>query len=506
MPSKIIDIDTELANDLASFTRDPYKFVLYSFPWNEKGSELENFSGPDTWQAEILCKVRDGLLTPYEAIRIAVASGHGIGKGALASWLILWAMSTCPDTRGVVTANTDSQLRTKTWAELSKWYRLFIAKHWFTLTATALYSTDSEHERTWRIDIIPWSENNTEAFAGLHNLEKRIILIFDECSAIVDLIWEVAEGAMTDEKTEILWFVFGNPTRNTGRFKDCFGRFKHRWITKQVDSRKCKMTNKEEIQKWIDDYGEDSDFVKVRVRGEFPNISDRQFIPTSYCEEARRRVILPQDVSYAPKIIGVDPAWQGGDITTIVMRQGNYCKILAKYPKNDDDFVMAGYIAGFEDREHADAVFVDFGYGTGIVSAGKQLKRNWMLIPFGGKSTKDGYANKRAEMWGDMKDWLKNGGMIPDSPELQDELTSPEYIIIPTGPNAGKILIESKSDMKKRGLPSPNLADGLCLTFSMPVNPNALGMHRTREKEFVDQSGTLEMVNAGQKEEFDVLK
>jgi hypothetical protein len=93
-----------------------------------------------------------------------------------------------------------------------------INRHWFTYTATALYSADPAHEKTWRVDMTAWSENNTEAFAGLHNKGKRLLLIFDEASAIPDLIWEVAEGALTDEQTEIIWACFGNPTRNSGRF------------------------------------------------------------------------------------------------------------------------------------------------------------------------------------------------------------------------------------------------------------------------------------------------
>jgi len=470
MLQTITNPEAELINDLASFTRDPYKFVLYSFPWKEEG-ELKKFDGPDDWQKAILCEIRDKLLSPYDAIRIAIASGHGPGKSALCSWLILWAMATCPDTRGTVTANTESQLRIKTWPEVAKWHRLFIAKHWFTLTATAIYSNDPLHEKTWRIDIIPWSEHNTEAFAGLHNQGKRIILIFDEASAIIDKIWEVSEGALTDENTEIIWIVVGNPTRSKGRFRECFSKYKHRWLTHQIDSRKCKMTNKEELQKWTEDYGEDSDFVRVRVKGEFPNISERQFIPQSYVDGARKRVVTLRDVSYAAKIIAVEPSWTGADEFVISMRQGNYFKVLAKYAKNDDDWKMAGYIANFEDEEESDIVFIDFGYGTGIYSAGKQMKRHWVLIQFGAESAKRAYVNKRAEMWGDMKDWLRDGGMIPDDPELADEIIGPEYQIVPTGKNAGKIILESKKDMKARGVKSPNMADSLALTFAMPVLP-----------------------------------
>ena len=96
------------------------------FPWGEKGSPLEEFEGPDEWQTKLLKEVRDGLKTTNQAVQEAVASGHGIGKSALVAWIILWAMSTMVDTKGVVTANTESQLKTKTWAELAKWHRLLL--------------------------------------------------------------------------------------------------------------------------------------------------------------------------------------------------------------------------------------------------------------------------------------------------------------------------------------------------------------------------------------------
>ncbi len=468
MPSQK-KVELELIRHIGATSDDPLAFVLFSFPWGE--GELADFEGPDEWQKEILIQIRDKIITTTDALRIAIASGNGSGKSALAAWLILWALSTFEDTRGVVTANTETQLRTKTWAELAKWHRLFIAKHWFELTATAIYSKDPGHEKTWRIDQVAWTENRSEAFAGLHNKGKRILVVFDEGSAIVDKIWEVTEGALTDEDTQILWVVLGNPTRNDGKFHSCFSGQRHRWITRQIDTRNCKLTNKEQIKRWIEDYGEDSDFVKVHVRGEFPNVSDRQFIPNSYVEQARGRAVNPMNYSWAAKILAVEPSWEGGDEFVIGLRQGLLFKILAKFAKNDDDFVMAGFIARFEDDEKADAVFVDMGYGTGIISAGKQLKRRWTLIPFGGASNSPGYLNKRAEMWGLMKEWLKNGGSIPDDPVMAAELTGPEYEIKATGVYAGKIVLESKADMKSRGLSSPNRADCLALTFAHPVAP-----------------------------------
>lgn len=460
---KINETERMLIDDMASFSKDPYKFVLYSFQWGV--GELKDRKIED-WQKDILCSLRDGLIDYLEAIRKATASGHGVGKSALVAWIILWGLSTFEDTRIIVTANTETQLKTKTWAELSKWYRMFIARHWFTFTATALYSSDPNHEKTWRADMIPWSENKTEAFAGMHNKGKRIILIFDEASAISDNIWEVSEGALTDQDTEIIWLVFGNPTRNTGRFKECFGKYRHRWDCRQIDSRQVTITDKKQIEKWINDYGENSDFCLVRIKGQFPSASDRQFIGMDLVNAARGKVIEREKYHRHPVIIGVDPAWTGGDETVIFLRQGLYSKRLATYLKNDDDFVIAGYVAKFQDEHNAQAVFIDYGYGTGIVSAGKQMGRNWQLVNFAWASTDPKYLNKRAEMWGLMKDWLREGAGLPDEQQISDDLVAPEYIL---QTKTGKIVLESKEDIKKRKLPSPNNADALALTFAAPV-------------------------------------
>jgi L-rhamnose mutarotase len=454
-----------LIEALAEYTHDPLGFVYFAFEWGE--GELADYDGPDEWQKKVLTDLRDGLITLEEAILIAVSSGHGIGKSAFVSWLILWAISTRENTKGVVTANTESQLKTKTWSELAKWYRLFIGKELFEFTATALFSVDEEHAKTWRIDMIPWSERNSEAFAGLHNKGNRILVVFDEASAIPDTIWEVTEGALTDSNTEIIWCAFGNPTRGSGRFHDCFSKLRHRWNCSKVDSRTTKMTNKDQIQKWLDDYGEDSDFFKVRVRGEFPSASDMQFIATTIVDGAIEihKNLKEEQVSFAPVIIGVDPAWTGADEFVIYMRQGLNSKMLGKWEKNDDDYRMATIIANFEREYKADAVFIDQGYGTGIYSAGKNLGRSWVLVNFNNKSSRQEYENKRAEMWGEMKKWLIEGGGIEDDKVMRDDLVGPEAFIN----RRGRLQLESKEDMKKRGIPSPNRADALALTFAFPV-------------------------------------
>lgn len=458
-----------LAEALAEFEHDPLGYVRFAFPWGQAGTELEQEQGPRTWQIEVLEEV--GRLVKSgkssgEAIQIAVSSGHGIGKSALVSWLIRWAVATHEDTRGVVTANTEGQLRTKTWPEISKWHRLAIDADLFTCTATALYSADPAHEKTWRVDAVTWSENNTEAFAGLHNKGKRLIVVFDEASAISDKVWEVTEGALTDAETEIIWTVFGNPTSATGRFRECFRRNRHRWWTRQVDSRTVEGTNKAQMAKWVEDHGEDSDFVKVRVRGMFPSLSAKQFISEADVDAAFGRHLNESQYNFAPVVIGVDPAWEGDDELVIVKRQGLAFSILRTIKKNDNDVWVANEVARLEDLHRADAVFIDGGYGTGIVSAGRTMGRDWTLVWFSGEPNDPGCVNKRAEMWKETRDWLKAGGAIPKDTALHDELLSPETV-----PRAdGKLLLEPKAAMKARGLPSPNRADALALTFAFPVS------------------------------------
>lgn len=465
------NLEVEIAEEVAKYEHDPLGYVIFAFPWGE--GKLAELTGPRKWQREVLADIGKHLQneeTRHQPLQIAVASGHGVGKSALISMLVNWAMSTATDTRVVVTSNTDTQLRSKTSPEIIKWHNLSITKDWFTTTATSLYSNSKEHEKTWKVDLIPWSEHNSEAFAGTHNEGKRILIVFDEASSISDKIWEVISGALTDKNTEIIFIAFGNPTRNTGRFKDCFGRFKHRWLTKQIDSRDVEGVNTTEIAKWEADYGVDSDYFKVRVRGMFPSSSFKQFISTTDVDAAFGKHLREDQYDWAPKIITVDPAWEGDDELVIGMRQGLLFKILSVIPKNDNDVMIANLVARLEDEHKADAVFVDGGYGTGIVSVGRTLNRRWQLVWFAEKALDEGYLNKRAEMWGLTRKWLKEGGAIPKDNDLYADLTGPETV----ARLDGKIQLESKKDMKARGVKSPNKGDALALSFAYPVQKKSI--------------------------------
>ena len=462
------EAENALLDDICGMIHDPLGFVKYIIPWNE--GELQGCAGPRKWQGEILSEIGVHLQNPatqFQPLQIAVASGKGIGKSALVGFIINWGMSTCEDCKVLLTANTDPQLRTKTWPEVAKWTRLALNSHWWTVEAETITFKDPRHKRTWRTDRLNWSEHNTEAFHGLHNQGKRIIIIFDEASAIHDKIWEVTDGALTDEKTEILWFAFGNPTRINGRFRECFGRLKHRWRTFQIDSRTVEGTNKEQLQREIEDYGgEDQDHVKVWIRGEFPSASSLQFIGSDLVERARKHRAVGYDS--LPKILAVDVARFGDDRTVIGWRQGRKSLILGKYSKLDT-VQVAERVIGFIEEIQPNATVVDGdGLGAGVVDQLKARGYGKRLFEFHGAEKASDFAkyfNKRAECWGMMRDWLAAGAEIPDDPELAADLTSPEYM----HSSKEQIQLERKDDMKHRGLASPDCADMMAMTFGVKI-------------------------------------
>lgn len=469
---------------------DPLLWAEVAWRWGE--GEL---AGKDirVWQAEVLDTIAEHLANPatrYTPLRIAVASGHGIGKSAGMGMLSNWAMSCWRGARIVCTANTENQLRTKTSPEIGTWFKRSISAPLFSVDTMSIKLRDATDD-AWALDFAPWSENNTEAFAGLHAEGRLVMLLMDEASAISDKIFEVAEGALTDENTILIWVVFGNPTRNTGRFRECFRRFRRYWKTWQIDSRTVEGTNKQYLQSLVDMYGEDSDRVKVRVRGIFPSASSRQLIPSPVIDTARGRHLPPSAYDFAPVILTCDPAWTGDDDLVIGMRQGLKADILEVIPKNDNDFEIAGRLARYEDKLNAAAVFIDFGYGTGIKSAGDTMGRHWELVNFGGKAPEPGYQDMRAYMYDKMLDWLEKGGAIPDDQVLCDEMQAIETL--PT--LDGRLKLMSKEDMRKADgdVNSPDRADCIALSFARPVvrRDAAQSGHRGRvaRSKYLDENG-----------------
>jgi hypothetical protein len=489
--------DLILAKDMAKLYDDPLGFVLYAYPWDTDESiqvvELQppwnmiynSRYGPDAWACEVLDEVgqmvrerRFNGRDPVAPLLSAITSGHGIGKSALVAWIVDWIMSTRPYARGTVTAVTAPQLSSKTWAEIAKWTAKCVTRHWFNVTTGrgSMRMEHKQHPEAWFCTAQTCREEDSEAFAGQHAANSTSFYIFDEASGIPDKIFEVSQGGLTDG--EPMMFAFGNPTQNTGWFADVFRKLRHRWRTRAIDSRDVAITNKPYLDQLIADHGLDSDLVKVRVRGMFPAASSKQFISSYDVDAAYGKELKADKYAFAPKILTCDPAWEGDDELVIALRQGLVFRILRTIAKNDNDMHVATLLAQYEDEHKADAVFVDAGYGTGIVSAGRTMKRDWTLVWFSGESTNPGCLNKRAQMWQDMKQWLKDGGAIPKDQQLYDDLIGPWTVPRPDG----KIQLESKQDMKKRSLASPNKADALALSFAFPVQSKDALVTPTRRR------------------------
>lgn len=385
-------------------------------------------------------------------------------NSAESAFIILWFMSTRPHCAGVVTANTQTQLRSKTWRELAVWHKRAINAHWFDWTATRFQAKSDP--KTWGIDAIPWSEHNSEAFAGLH--AQDVLVIYDEASAVADSIWEVTEGAMTTPGA--FWLVYGNPTRNSGRFRRCFGKGRARWSGRQIDARTCKMANREELQSWVDEYGEDSDFVRVRVRGLFPMAASAQLIGLDLAEAAAKR---NHEVHIGtPKILSIDVARFGTNQSVASIRQGIKLWPQIKW-RGLDTMQLAARIVELIEAHRPAATFVDeTGLGAGVVDRLRQLGYSVVGFNGGEKADRDDvYYNKRAEVWGRMREWLRTAD-IPDERELIDDITGPEYYF----DFRQRMQLEKKEDMEKRGLASPDCGDSLAMSFAYKVGPSTMSM------------------------------
>jgi hypothetical protein len=471
-------MNDELLLWLASVRGDPLAFTMGAYPWGAEGTVLANSHGPEAWACDLMNRIRDGLIDINTAIQEAIASGHGIAKSATVAHIILWAFTTAPDTRGVITANTETQLRTKTWAEVGKWFNLcwFTREH-FRLTATSLFSKDPDRERTWHIDMIPWSEKNPAAFAGLHNKGKRLLLIFDEASEIPDIIWETAEGALTDADTEIIWLVFGNPTRNSGRFRECFpgGKFDSQWHHLQIDSRSVRITNKRRLQNWIDAYGLDSDFVRVRVLGEFPRKGLMEFFSAADIDEAMTREITVD--RHDPLHLGVDVARFGMNNSILFPRKNRDARSIERQKFSGlSTTELTDRIFQFHQQYRPDGITIDGGgVGGGVVDQVRHRRLHCYEVQFGGKdiiynttygNTGERYANNRAAMYGNCRAWLRTGA-LPNDPELKRQMLAIRY----TFNNKDEILLERKEDLVDEdgnGISLDDI-DALCITFAYPI-------------------------------------
>jgi len=500
-----ISPEAQLADAIAEFYDDPLGYVMFAFPWDSERSiqlvkldkryhnRFHSEYGPDVWACEFLDNIGEEVRkrgfdgqNAVEPIQFSTASGHGIGKSVLVAWLIKWIADTRPYSKGVVTAGTADQLKTKTWAELGKWHKLSLTSHLYTYNTGrgAMSLARKGHEETWRCDAQTCKEENSESFAGLHAANSTPYYIFDEASAVPDKIFEVREGGTTDG--EPMTFDFGNPTKNSGSFfENTQGKRRHRYITRCIDSRSVQITGKPRIKQWEEDYGEDSDFFKVRVKGEFPSAGSLQFIPTGDVLAAQQREVFVDKT--APLVLGVDVSRRGSDHCVIYPRIGMDARSFPPVRFRPSSIGLptieiAGRVIEVVRRFRAlgrevNGIFVDVsgGYGGGVSDQLRSLGYPTIEVEFGGTViNKETYRYKSDEMWGRMRAAIQTRLAIIDGytalgQRLKEELTQREFGIT----KKGQTHLETKEDLKDRlgEDASPDIADALCLTFAHEVAP-----------------------------------
>lgn len=469
--------DPQIKDDLEAY-------VLFSYPWGKHDTWLESHQGPRTWQRDDLQELTQHIKDNQARIRAgqlpvlwrkATASGRGSGKSAEVAWLVNWMMTTRVGSTTIITANTEPQLKSRTFAEIGKWTNMLLNQHWFDPSVLAVrpapWFAQGVRDQL-KIDTgyyyaqgQLWSEENPDAFAGVHN-PLGIQVLFDETSGIPNQIGTVTAGFFTEPVLDRYWHAFSNPRRNSGMFFDCFHDPTTPWKLRQLDVRTVEGIDPMFAEDLIRKYGIDSDQVRIEVLGQFPKQGDRQFIHNALVRDAQQRPVVRDDG--AALVLGVDIARFGHATSELCFRRGRDARsIPAQHYQNRDNMFLVREIATAIDKYRPDAVCIDAGNGTGVIDRLRELGYRVHEVWFGSAASQPEWANKRTEMWADVRDWL-GGGCIALDPGLFTDLTAPEYG--PFGKAQDATMLETKEHLHDRGFASPDRGDALALTFATRVS------------------------------------
>lgn len=412
---------------------------------------------PEPWQCQALNEI-----AAHD--RVTIRSGHGVGKTTLFAWLVLWFLLTRRDAKVPVTANSQDQLRDTIWPEIAKWWRKLPEplKDQIEVGAERV-TVKADPEGSFATQRTA-SRDRPEALQGFH--AENLLFLVDEASGIADVVFEVGAGALSTPHAKAV--LAGNPTRASGFFFDTHHRLRDIWRPLKVNSEDVARA-RGHIGDMIARYGRDSNAYRVRVLGEFPTADDEAVIPLELVEAAIGRQVMP--LEYMP-VWGLDVARFGDDRTALAKRTANRLLEPLKFWHGQDLMQTVGRLQ----REYTDTVpperpyeiLVDsVGLGAGVVDRGREVGLPVRGVNVGeAAAIKENFQRLRDELWFAGREWFAGRDVsIPQDDALIAELTAPLY----TFSSTGKIVVESKADMKKRGMRSPDLADAFLLTFAAGV-------------------------------------
>ena len=443
---------------------DPVEFVLRALG-----------ASPDAWQAEVL-----SAATLHN--RIALKASKGPGKTTVLAWLAWWFLLTRKHPKVVATSISGDNLKDNLWTELAKWQaRSELLKNAFSWRAERIVAKD--HPETWWASARSWSQGadatqQADTLAGTHG--DHVMFLIDESGGMPDAVLAAAEAGLANadpaKGTEAILVQAGNPTQLSGPLYRACTRERNLWWVKEIsgdpdDPNRAPRVSVQWAREQIEKYGRDNPWVLVNVFGKFPPGQSNTLIGADEANESAQRFIGEAEYRTAPKVVGVDVARFGDDRSVIQCRQGRVA-MQPKVFRNISTMELAGQVAFLINRWSPDAVLVDqTGVGAGVVDRLRELKHVVIGIDSSSKPLRSEpkFLNRRAEMWWETAEWIRSGGCVPNDGELISELTTPTYRF----DSSGRLQLESKADMKRRGVPSPDKADALALTFAMPVASKA---------------------------------
>lgn len=493
---------------------DPVGFALWAYPWGVPGTPLADLQGPRPWQVEELAAYGEHIREqefakenglPLKVYRAGWSSGRGLGKSAVLGIIAHHQISTHFGSSVLVAANTESQLRTTTFPEFARWFGMAVNAHWFAVEGMKIsiqnWLSDIVRQppaqggmnidpENWNVQGKTWTEDNPSAFVGPHNA-YGLGVIFDEGSGIHSSIWDRTEGFFTEINPYRFWLTASQMRNRQGRFYEIFNDSKmgKGWRARTLSTRGMVGIDQAHVEDQITKYGEDSDYVRVEILGLPPRTSSDQFIPFDTVRAAMRNELF-RDYG-EPLILGVDPAPRGK--TAWAFRQGRNARDCCGSATSGawsgyDNVQIANEIINLDNRYKPEAICIDFGMGTGVIDILKRRRLNGRLyeVKFGDSPhDKSGeWATHAIELWARMREWL-SGGMIPmDNGEkdsegrlpLSGQLTDRGWRF--SGREDGKKILETKDDMARRGVKSPDNADALACTFEVNPPRTDVGRHK----------------------------
>ncbi|WP_407043869.1 terminase large subunit domain-containing protein, partial [Candidatus Liberibacter solanacearum] len=465
-------------------------FVLHFFPWGKAGTPLTDLSTSRSWQLDFMEAVDAHCLANVDnpdpkIFKGAIAAGRGIGKTTLDAWMMLWLISTRPGMSILCLANSETQLKSTLWAEVSKWLTLLPNKHWFEMQSLSLhpapwyaesleksFGIDSKH---YTITCRTYSEERPDTFVGHHNTYGMAIFN-DEASGTPDVINTSITGFLTEKNANRFWVMTSNPRRLEGWFYDVFNKPLDDWQRFQIDTRTVEGIDPSFHEGIISRYGLDSDVTRVEVLGQFPNQEVNSFIPLNIIEEALNREPYPDP--YAPLIMGCDIAGEGGDNTVVVLRRGNIIEHIFDWyglAVNTSSRKIEELIVKYK----PDAIVVDAN-GIGVQTYYYLEDEGYNVHAEKGQSRADAhefYRNRRTELHVKVADWLEFAS-IPNHSGLIQNLKSLESFI---EPNTGKLALESK---RVKGAKSTDYSDALMYTFAVSPARSDMNFGRCRSYQY----------------------